>query len=138
MWYVRSVDLVASVRKALEPITAVRVAYLFGSRVTGRTHAESDLDIALSLSHDADRHRVELDAYAALARTLGQIGERADLLDLSRCGSAVAFKVLREGTRVLARSEKERIALEAWIMRRYDDEAPRRKLFRKAAKVGGP
>src|SRR5437870_11081039 len=112
-------DLFASVREALEGLPQVRVAYVFGSRVAGRPRPGSDLDIAVSFDRRADRHLAEKAAYNALAAKLGALGEKADLLDLSRCGSGIAFKVLQEGRRVLSRSEPERIALEAWIMRRY-------------------
>lgn len=127
-------DLIAKVREALEPLGEVRVAYVFGSRAGGRPHPGSDLDVAVSFARGTDRHAAEKRVYDVLAAALGALGESADLLDLSQCGSAIAFKILREGTRALSRSEKERVALEAWIMRRYDDDAPRRKLFRDTAR----
>ena len=130
-------ELIDRIRAALDPIEQIRVAYLFGSRIHGRTHPESDVDIALSIARDADAHAVELRALAALADGLGALGERADLLNLGRCGSGIAFKVLREGRRVLCRDDRERIAIEAWIMRRYDDDAPHRRLFREAAERFG-
>ena len=127
-------DLAASLREALLPLTEVRVAYLFGSRAPGgRPHAGSDLDVAVSFERGVDRHVSEKKVYDALAAALGALGERADVLDLSQCGSAIAFKVLRDGIRLFARTEPERIALEARIMRRYDDDAPHRKLFQEAA-----
>lgn len=126
-------ELAARIRKALEPIEEVRVAYLFGSRVHGRTHAGSDVDIALSIRRGADTHAVEMRVLSALATELGALGERADLVNLDACGSSIAFRALRDGVRVLSRSEPERIAVETWIMRRYDDEAPHRQLFREAA-----
>ena len=126
--------MVDQIRAALEPIDEVRVAYFFGSRAGGRPHPGSDLDVAVSLTRGADAHAVEKRVYDALAHALGALGERADVLDLAQCGSAIAFKVLREGRRVLARSESERIALESRIMRRYDDDAPHRRLFQDAAK----
>lgn len=110
------------------------MAWLFGSRAGGRPRPDSDLDIAISIARGSDAHHVEKRVYDALAQVLGSVGERADVVDLSRAGSALAFKVLREGRRILSRSEPERIALETWIMRRYDDDAPHRRLFLEAAR----
>ena len=123
---------------AAEP--AIRVAYVFGSQVAGRPRADSDLDLALvfdrslkaSTREDA-RRRVLL----ALSRALGPLGERADILDLDQAGSAIAFRVIRDGRRLLERDLAERVRLEAWIARRHDEEAPRRELFRRSARRAG-
>ena len=112
------------------------MAYLFGSRGKKGARPDSDLDIAIGYapaSSPAARERTRREVMAALADALGRLGERADLLDLARAGSAVGFEAIRTGTVILARSELERIRLEASVARRYDDEAPRRELFRRAA-----
>src|SRR2546428_1335131 len=98
-------QLAKEIRKALEPIQEVRVAYLFGSRAGGRVRKDSDLDVAVSLARNADRHATQRRILDALVGSLGALGEQADLLDLDNCGSAIAFNVLREGSRLLARSE---------------------------------
>jgi HEPN domain-containing protein len=74
---------------------------------------------------------------SALSDALGALGERADVLDLAMAGSAIAFRVVRDGRCVLARDDGERVGLVARILRRYDDEAPRRALFVKAALAAG-
>ncbi|MEY4512268.1 MAG: hypothetical protein RLZZ450_4390 [Pseudomonadota bacterium] len=77
-----------SLRHALEPFDAVRVAYLFGSRAMGKAREDSDLDLALSLDPSvAKRASLLLDLLDALARKLGPLGERADLVDLGRSSS---------------------------------------------------
>jgi predicted nucleotidyltransferase len=85
------------VAEAAEQVGA-RVAILFGSQVTGRTWAESDLDVAVSWDWrrtDEERHRATLELIALLTDRLGALGERADVLDLDRGSSAVAFKAIR-------------------------------------------
>jgi len=133
----RDVDtLVERVRRALAGVAGIRVAYLFGSRVTGRARADSDLDLAVKYDpvlDTAGRLRLELDVIAALADELGSLGERADVVDLDRASSALAFRAIRDGRRVVERDPGERVRLEARIARTYDDDAPRREVIRQAA-----
>lgn len=69
----------------------------------------------------------------ALTAELGALGERADVLDLDEAGSTIAFRAIRDGARALERSPEQTAAIVAWTARRYDDDAPRRALFRSAA-----
>ncbi len=115
-----------------------RVAILFGSQVTGSTWAESDLDVAVRWEPgrtDESRHRGKLELIAALTDRLGALGERADVLDLDRGSSAVAFTAIRDGVLVFAASDAERVRCMVDVARRYDDDAPRRELFRRAAQA---
>lgn len=126
-----------AVRAALEPVAAVRVAYLFGSVATGKQHAASDLDLAISFTSSLDgraRHLSTLAIIAALADKLGALGERADVVDLDGASSAVAFAAIN-GCLVICRDVRERVLLETRIARRYDDEAPTRELYRRAARA---
>jgi predicted nucleotidyltransferase len=135
----RDVDmdtLLERATRALGGVGGIRVAYLFGSRVAGRARADSDLDLAVWYDPALDpaaRAGVELDLVAALTDELGPLGERADIVDLDRAGSALAFRAIRDGRRLIERNRAERVRLEARIARRYDDEAPRRALIRRAA-----
>jgi predicted nucleotidyltransferase len=126
-------DLEQRLSRALAPIEDVRVAYVFGSRVSGRTHPASDLDVAVQFAPGVDRRTARLRALGALADALGALGERVDLVDVEQADSAVAFRAIREGRCVLARDRRDRVSLEARIARRYDDDAPKRALFRGAA-----
>jgi predicted nucleotidyltransferase len=129
-------DLLRRAAAALEPLDVVRVAWLFGSQATGRAGARSDLDVAVVHRRDLDdpaREQARRQIVAALTDALGRLGERADVVDIDRTGSAVAFRAIRDGRRLVARTESERVAAEVRVMRRYDDDAPRRALFRKAA-----
>ncbi len=130
-------ELVRNVASALAPIEGVRVAYVFGSQVTGRATPRSDLDVAVAYARALDaagREDARRAAVAALTDALGRVGERADLADLERCDSGVAFRAIRDGALVLARSERERIDVECLVVRRYDDDAPRRALYLEAAR----
>lgn len=130
--------LVAAVHDALEPIEEVRQAYVFGSRIAGKATATSDLDVAMKLDRrleDAVRGPLELRIIAAVTDALGAVGERVDVVDLDRASNAVAFRAIRDGILALSRDHRERVRLEASIARRYDDEAPHRALFRRAARA---
>jgi hypothetical protein len=121
---------------ALERFAGVRTAWLFGSQVTGRARPDSDLDVAVSYDRtlDADaRERLRRQVVDELTESLGALGERADVVDLDDCDSAVAFRAVSEGALLFARNESDRVRVVARVARRYDDEAPRRELFRRAA-----
>ena len=131
-------ELVQQVALALAPprATAIRVAWLFGSQVAGTARPGSDLDVAVVYERevsDRDRESVRRRIVAALTDILGSLGERTDVVDIDRVDSAVAFRAIRDGERVVLRSNEERIRAEARVMRLYDDDAPKRALFRRAA-----
>ena len=133
-------ELVARVSDALAGIRSVRVAYLFGSRARGTARPDSDLDIAVLYDPLLDangRETVRRDVIDRLADSIGALGERADVVDLNRAGSAVGFRVIRDGRRLLERDRAERVRLEARIARAYDDERPRRELLRRGAIEAG-
>jgi uncharacterized protein len=131
-------DLAQRLAVALEPLSAVRLAYLFGSRAHGGARPDSDLDLALKLEAGLDpaqRAELALSLPGILAKELGAIGERVDVLDLDRASSTVVFRAIRDGRCVLCRDARERIRFEATAARRYDDTRPYRELFQRAARA---
>lgn len=129
-------ELASSVGCALSRVPSVRVAFVFGSRVTGRARIDSDLDVAVVYDRtltDREREAARRDVLDELAASLGALGERADVVDLDRCDSSVAFSAIKHGRLALARSEPERVRTVVAIARRFDDDAPKRALFRRAA-----
>jgi predicted nucleotidyltransferase len=131
-------ELEAKVAAALNCFPQVRLAYLFGSHTRGTARPDSDLDLAVywsEASRDRERAALMLQLIDALSRTVGSLGERVDLLDFDRASSTLAFRVIRDGRLLVCREPRERVALEARIARRYDDERPYRELFRRAARA---
>jgi len=131
-------QLKSRIAAALAPFSDVRVAYVFGSRARGSARPDSDLDLALAFRRELEpsaRGELVLRVIAALTAAIGTLGERADVVDLERAGSALGFRVIRDGKLVLCRDPGERVRLEAAIARRYDDDRPHRELFRRAARA---
>lgn len=131
-------ELASAVAAALGPLTAVRVAYLFGSRAAGTARPDSDLDVAVAYERgasEATREATRRAVVGALTDALGRIGERTDVVDLDYADSAVAFHAVRDGRLLLARTESERVRIVSGVCSRYDDDAPKRALFRDAARA---
>jgi hypothetical protein len=135
----RVVQLTEAIAGALTQLIDIRVAWLFGSQLD-RPRADSDLDVAVAYRPDLGARERELarrEVVYTLAGVLGAVGERADVVDVDRCDSAVAFRAIRHGVRVLSRTEAERIDAEVRIARRYQDDEPRRRLYHDALRRYG-
>jgi len=97
----------------------IEAVYLFGSMVEGRTHAESDLDLAIVSAQDvADR---KLDLLEALARA-GFC--EVDLVFLSEADLVLQYEAVRQNCVIYARSDFDRGELYARIVGRYLDFLP--------------
>jgi predicted nucleotidyltransferase len=128
--------LVEAVSTALADLDEVRLCWVFGSRIAGRPRPDSDLDVAVWLAPvDDERRRVEIlrAVIDRLAHALGELGERTDVVELDRADPGVAFAAIRDGRLAIARSDRERVLVVARLSRAYDDDAPRRELYRRAA-----
>jgi len=128
--------LVSALGVALQPLASLRAVYLFGSRARSAARPDSDLDLGVVYDDSlnaAEREGVRRDVLTKLGAALGRLGESADLVDLHRSDSAVAFRAIHDGALVFARTAFERVAIEVRVARRYDDDAPKRLLFQGAA-----
>ncbi len=96
-----------SVASALEPFASVSFALVFGSAVSGRLRADSDLDVAVYLHSsgyleiEGDRQAAEeADIQIALERATGR---NVDLLILNRAPATVCAAALLTGQAVVIR-----------------------------------
>ena len=83
----------------------IQAVYLFGSRVAGEGHADSDVDLAIYTTDD-----YEWDDLFALRGTLTGLlqSERLDLVWLNQAKAEVAFSVIRDG-RLLRYADADRL-----------------------------
>lgn len=115
--------LAERIRASLEARDEVVFARLFGSQATGRTHARSDVDVAVWLREPYDRatFRPLLDLIAPVTHALGR--DDVDIVILNEAPLRLAFNALR-GELLFSRDEDTRIRAEAAIMSRYHDRLP--------------
>lgn len=96
-------DLVARVQDVLASGPPLRMAVIFGSRVSGRDlHRGSDLDLALEPVDPSLSLADELAIQAALARA---VGCEVDLVRLDKASPLVRWEVARHGRSLLPGSE---------------------------------
>jgi predicted nucleotidyltransferase len=106
--------------------TPVVVAWLFGSHASGRTHARSDIDIAVLLAaettkEERERWRLEL---------IGRLSDafRSDAIDLAILNDApplLRYEALRPRRVLYNRDDEARVAFEVRTMQEWFDWAPR-------------
>ncbi len=100
---------------------SVVLAYIFGSVSAGRAGPLSDIDFAFLLDQGANPDNAG-ELQDALCRRLHT--DRFDLVDLRKANSAVAYEVIRTGTRLLCRDESVRQNFESQTVLRYLDFQP--------------
>ena len=108
----------------------IQAVYLFGSSVTGKTHRESDLDLAIvPRSHQA--HRQKLDILTDLAR-LGF--DNVDLIFLDTNDIVLRYEVIKHNQLIYQSEDFDRGTLYSTVVRQYLDFLPFLKVQRDAYK----
>jgi predicted nucleotidyltransferase len=128
--------LVEAVSRAMGAVQAVRLAWVFGSRIHGEPRADSDLDVGVVFARGLSSRARELARREVLLRLtdeLGKLGEGADVVDLDSAASIVGFNALRYGVLALERDGEERIEWVVRAIRRYQDDARFREEFDEVA-----
>ena len=106
--------------------TPVVVAWLFGSRASGRVHARSDIDIAVLFAPETtpeERERWRLELIGRLSAAY-----RSDAIDLAVLNDApplLRYEALRPRHVLYNRNDEERVAFEVRTMQEWFDWAPR-------------
>ncbi len=103
----------------------VRLAYLYGSSVTGQTTPFSDIDIALVVGHAIDPlNRLKLILRVKLALADRCDIENADVRVIDDAPLVFRGRVVSDGISVYVREEGERVAFETTTRMRYFDYLP--------------
>jgi uncharacterized protein len=110
--------VVAKIRECCHREEAINAAYLFGSVVTGRMRATSDVDVAVLVESER-----ELDfPFLAFAASLERECQRpVDLVLLNRAGELLKFQVRRHGRLIFERDPGKRRAFEIIGRKTYED-----------------
>ena len=105
----------------------VLLAYLFGSQVTGRTHQESDIDVAVLLDESLTADQ-RLQERLALLNVLCSVfnNDNVDLVILNDATPLLAYEALRGGQLLFCPDESARIEFQVRTVRTYEDTAPLR------------
>jgi len=111
----------AAIRKTAARFPSVWAAYHFGSGAAGRSGPLSDVDIAVLLD-PAARNETCGELEDALCRALHT--DRVDLVILNRAPPSLAYRVVRDGRRVICRNTRACEAFESDTVMRYLDFQP--------------
>ena len=126
----QSVDVTAlTAYLAVQP--DVTAAYLFGSRVTGRARAESDVDVAVLLNEEDNVARFErrLQMMVEVSKVCGQ---EADVIVLNDAPPILQNQVLHYGRLLFERDRRARVEFEVRAGKIYADLEPMRRFFQQA------
>ena len=121
-------DLGDDLARGLRGESAVRLAWLFGSRVRGAARAESDVDVAVLVD---DARADGADALRDTRRRLVPAMTRAvrsdliDLVILNHAPPLLRHRVIRDGILLYARSDVERVRFMRRTLGEYLDMEPR-------------
>ena len=108
----------------------IQAVYLFGSRATGKTHTESDLDLAIIPRSDQARGQ-KLDILTDLAR---QGFDNVDLVFLDTDDIVLRFEAIKHNRLIYQTEDFDRGTLYSNVVRQYLDFLPYLKVQRKAYK----
>jgi predicted nucleotidyltransferase len=111
----------------------VRLAYLFGSQATRRTHPSSDVDIAVLL----DESLTSDERFAERLRLLGDLScllgtDHVDLVMLNEAPPLLAYETLRHGILLYCADAQTRIEFQVRTLRAYEDTIPLRRILAEA------
>jgi predicted nucleotidyltransferase len=123
-----SESLQAELCKAAEAIfasTNVFLAYAYGSRISGNSRPESDLDIGYYLDDFRSRLPLPLHDEMILAGKLSdRLGVEVDLRNLGQATLEARGRSLETGVRIYCRDDVQRVNLERDLLSQYLDQKP--------------
>lgn len=102
----------------------VRLAYLFGSHAKGEATELSDIDLGVSFNVDIDAREAQGELLDALVHELRT--ERIDLVLLDEIPPPLAYRIIRDGARLLAEDPREDMSFRTRTIMRYLDFKPLR------------
>ena len=124
-------EVMEIIRNEMEADTCVVLAYVFGSTARGETTPQSDIDIGVLFSPEADEEPAHGELMDALCRALAT--DRIDLVPMNRAPVPLRFRIVRDGKLLVCRDDAVRQRFVADTVMRYLDFKPlREQAFRVA------
>ena len=114
------IEAMISVFKAFSNVAA---AYMFGTRVYGKTTKTSDYDVALLFKDDYGLDEV-LNVTLRLADALDIDLDSIDVVGLNYAPVELAFDVIAKGKLIYCINDELRVAFETRLMKEYLDLKP--------------
>lgn len=117
---------ISKLKSVFKSLSAVKSAYIFGSRATGKAVKNSDYDFAVLLDSSlskGNRFDLKLELMAKLSRALGM--DAVDVVVLNDV-SSLFFKyiILKEGKLIYQKNDLETAEFESRTMGLYFDFSP--------------
>jgi predicted nucleotidyltransferase len=121
----KPVEIIARLRETGGRLFASRgilVAYVFGSRISGRPRPDSDLDVGYYVDDHGSGTGLPLRDEMLLAADLSDaVGMDVDLRSLAAAPLELRGIVLEEGARIYSGDDSKRVDLERDLLARYHD-----------------
>ncbi len=125
-------QIISMLKKYFKNKPEVTVAYLFGSRARDESNPLSDTDIAVLINKGIAKEGI-LGYQAELTADLMAVlkSNRIDVICLNSAPPLLAHRVVRDGTIIDSKDEKDRIFFEVHSLQRYIDTKPLREIQNK-------
>ncbi len=117
--------IIQTLQNKLEDKKEIVFAYLFGSKVEGRSNKLSDIDIAIYVNR---KKVIESSIYGYKSEMIVELEEvlnsKVDLVILNETSLFLAYYIIKDGKIIINRSDKERAAFHFRVVRDYLDFKP--------------
>lgn len=118
--------LISQISASLSKEPKIKLAYVLGSAVSGRSRAESDFDLSLVAD---DKSKVDYDDIYRLISHI-QFPKDLDLSIVDKDSSPLfLFQIISTGKCIFQKSDQEKINFEAFVLKNYYDSAHLRKIY---------
>ena len=113
--------LISKIEEVLARESEVFLGYLFGSRVTGLSHAFSDVDMGVYLKDGSTGYYLQRERELSVTLMLKLSMDEVDVTILNVAGPELRYKVISEGKLIFCRDEGERVRFEERAMLDFFD-----------------
>lgn len=118
--------LIKDIQESLSKEPKIIAAYVLGSVISGKARSDSDFDLAVVVE---DKNKTTFDQVYDLI-SLVSFPKNLDLSVIDKSSSPLfLFQMISTGNCVYKRSQEDKIAIEAFVLKNYYDTAHIRKIY---------